>query len=324
MKKLLQITALLLCGLFLIAGYNLLDNNRVVTVKQQVKIKNLPKAFEGFTILQVSDLHGKRFDSDQAQLLSAINHTQYDLLVFTGDMADANDMDNQPFYDLLDGIQNKNLAFTTYGNTGPWGIDTRTGQLTADGKIIESKGVRNITGLHAIQRGDQKIWISEFNLIEWVKIITLDEAQSQLKKIGLSPEDTQLYQAQEKYALQLIQDLGKIRPEDTLIGITHNPFSIDSVSDMPAMIPSYDLIIAGHYHGGQMRLPFWGALYIPDGASETHGYFPPQDRVSGLRDWGSFQQYISRGLGASSSIPALNFRLFNSPEINCITLSAGD
>lgn len=83
----------------------------------------------------------------------------------------------------------------------------------------------------------------------------------------------------------------------------------------------YALSLAGHYHGGQLRLPFIGALYIPSPTSGIrNGYFPAQEEVKGLHQIQDMQQYISAGLGSSASIPFLDFRLFNTPEINVITL----
>jgi predicted MPP superfamily phosphohydrolase len=84
----------------------------------------------------------------------------------------------------------------------------------------------------------------------------------------------------------------------------------------------YDLILAGHYHGGQIRLPIIGALYIPSYTTENNngGLFPDQNDVKGMTYFGTTPQYISAGLGSSNVIPLLNFRLFNTPEINLITL----
>ena len=83
----------------------------------------------------------------------------------------------------------------------------------------------------------------------------------------------------------------------------------------------YALSICGHYHGGQVRVPFYGALYIPSPTSGIHnGYFPNQKEVKGLNQIAGMQQYISAGLGASNSIAFLDFRIFDTPEINLITL----
>jgi predicted MPP superfamily phosphohydrolase len=302
--------------------YNGLINQQIRVVRQQVEIKNLPKEFEGFTILQISDLHGKYFGENQQHLLSIMNELDYDMLAITGDMSDGYKPDDQPFFVLLDGL-NKNIPiFYATGNTGPYGFDSQTGLLTNEGEILESKGVHNLNHLFKIERGDSHIWIGEFWIKDLLKSFNIDYSQQQLAQSTLTPEETLFYQSVESYGSALVHELESVAVDDTLIGITHGPFSIDSVSEMPTFTPSYDLILAGHYHGGQIRLPFIGALYIPDGASETGGFFPPQDRVSGLKDWGQFQQNISRGLGANSSIRLLKFRLFNPPEINLITLTA--
>jgi len=88
----------------------------------------------------------------------------------------------------------------------------------------------------------------------------------------------------------------------------------------------YDLILAGHYHGGQIRLPFIGALYIPsyDRENKNSDLFPDQNDVKGLSYFGETPQYISTGLRSSNVVPLLNFRLFNTPEINLITLTGAE
>lgn len=80
------------------------------------------------------------------------------------------------------------------------------------------------------------------------------------------------------------------------------------------------MVVAGHYHGGQMRVLLYGAIYVPGSTLPRNGMFPPQSLVSGLQAFGTYQQYFSRGLGSSGSIRWLAFRLFNPPEINLITL----
>lgn len=71
-----------------------------------------------------------------------------------------------------------------------------------------------------------------------------------------------------------------------------------------------DLILTGHAHGGQFRLPFAGALYAPD-----QGFFP--EYTEGAHHDGNPEMIISRGLG-NSIIP---FRLFNYPEIVVVEFS---
>ena len=106
----------------------------------------------------------------------------------------------------------------------------------------------------------------------------------------------------------------------TTIGITHYPWD-DSFYNNGAKdkIGKYDLVIAGHYHGGQIRIPLLGALYIPN--INKAEFFPKESNVSGYNVYGDYKQYISRGLGASKlGFTNFKFRLFNTPEINLITL----
>ena len=105
----------------------------------------------------------------------------------------------------------------------------------------------------------------------------------------------------------------------TTIAITHYPWNDSFYNNAREHVGKYDLVIAGHYHGGQIRIPFYGALFIPN--INEAGLFPKQSDVSGYNVYGDYKQYISRGLGASKlGGTNLKFRLFNTPEINLITL----
>ena len=105
----------------------------------------------------------------------------------------------------------------------------------------------------------------------------------------------------------------------TTIAITHYPWNDSFYNNAREHVGKYDLVIAGHYHGGQIRIPFYGALFIPN--INEAGLFPKQSDISGYNVYGDYKQYISRGLGASKlGSTNLKFRLFNTPEINLITL----
>ena len=66
--------------------WNIYDNQRFVVTEQTVTLDDLPNSFDGYRILQISDLHGKYFGENQLDLLSAINQLEYDCILFTGDM----------------------------------------------------------------------------------------------------------------------------------------------------------------------------------------------------------------------------------------------
>jgi uncharacterized protein len=92
--------------------YNVYDNQRFIVVQQEIAIDRRPKSFDGFKILQISDLHGRYFGENQANLINTINNLDYDMVAFTGDMNASTAKDDslsnsQAILDLLDGIEKK-------------------------------------------------------------------------------------------------------------------------------------------------------------------------------------------------------------------------
>ena len=274
-KSIKSIIVLMLSILIFIIGiilYNVYDNNRIVLVKEEVEIKNLPTSFNNFKILQLADLHGKMFGENQKNLIDKINNIDYDVIAITGDMIDNDSDDYRPLIELLEGIENKEYIFYVPGNHGPEFFD-KLGDL----------GCIPLDKPYEIKRGNDKIVVFDFydNL----------EFRDNIKEY-------------ESY---------------TTIGITHYPWNNGFYDNAREHVGKYDLVIAGHYHGGQIRIPFYGALFIPN--INEAGLFPKQSDVSGYNVYGDYKQYISRGLGASKlGGTNLKFRLFNTPEINLITL----
>ena len=85
--------------------------------------------------------------------------------------------------------------------------------------------------------------------------------------------------------------------------LAHRPERIESYASCHA-----DLVLSGHTHGGQVHLPFIGALY-----ATGQGFLPKY--AAGLFSIGSTQMIVSQGLGI--------YRLGNRPEIVAITLKCG-
>ena len=292
--------------------YNYIDNNRVKVVKQDVIISNLPEEFENFTILQITDLHSKYFGKNQEKLIKLINNQQYDAIVFTGDMGNIYDKNEEAFISLLEGISNKNLAFYVAGNSGPFVFEneglrffynsSRNLKKNDMAYKLENLGLHLMDQVYSIKRGDNTLWISELITNREFNEKTNFQFNNGDIRIAIThyPMNESYYENQ----------TAQWRMDDDI-------FSINNDNN----IPIYDLVLAGHYHGGQWRVPILGALYIPD--INGSNFLPSRERVSGLTKWGDYKQYVSRGLGASGDYKFTRFRFFNTPEINLIKLVRG-
>jgi uncharacterized protein len=311
--------------LLVLINYIFYDNNQIKITKQEIEVEHLSKELDGFTILQITDLHEKEFGKKQTKLVNKINSMHYDAIVFTGDMLKNNTSNNyQPFYHMLEGIENKEIALFVPGNTDPeMGIDSENLLIKSDFIVgMELRGVKLLESLVTIEKGNSKLYFVDLEF-------SLKDREETLRKLKekLMDESSQIVSYQEQL-FEEISTLEQIEKSDVLIGLTHYPVvdqRIDYLlSNSNNHFRDYDLLFAGHYHGGQFRIPFIGALFIPEGWYPRDGLFPPQDRVKGLWKYRNIKQYVSTGLGSSDAIPFLKFRLFNTPEINLLTLKEGE
>ena len=286
--------------------YNIYNNNQISIVTEEIKIENLPKEFDGFTILQLADLHSKSFGENQEDLINIINEQNFDMIAICGDMQDNDEEGYENFITLLEGINNKEYVFYTPGNHGPFPFENDTGftnflssdfngrhrrvynnekTLSEAGERLKSLGVKLLNEAYEIKRGDSSLWVSELLYKEQLDVITNNEYDNNAINIA----------------------------------VTHYPMeSVFDDENYRQHLSQYELVLAAHYHGGQWRIPGIGALFIPD--INKAAYFPSQDIVSGLTEVGGIRQYVTRGLVAGGTYEFMRFRLFNRPEINLITL----
>lgn len=322
-KHLLLILVTVLAAILIanLAVYTRIENARVTVIRQEVTIPNLPAQFDGFTILQVSDLHGVRFGEHEERLIALVNSLSYDMIAFTGDMQDRSD-DLQPFLDLYHGMEHKNPAVFISGNSSPEDVDLKSGYIYEEGLRLQKEGLTLLDRPYSIERGGARLWFSE----SYEGRTPADLKQQAKQKLAVEKHANMAgyYADQIAFLSELQVIFNGITDKDTLIGITHDPLTKAQLDDPNRRSLPFDLVIAGHYHGGQIRLPGIGALYVPAPGEPRGGLFPDQRIVSRLYQGAGIQQYVSRGLGASGPVPFLAFRLFNPPEINLITLRAVD
>ena len=117
--------------------------------------------------------------------------------------------------------------------------------------------------------------------------------------------DNKYYLGDDELSKERIDNfLGESNKEEYNILLAHNPRHFEGYADWGA-----DLTLAGHVHGGMVRLPFIVGIFSPDTF-----LFP--EYSSGLYEIEESKLVVNRGLGKGRR----GFRLFNQPELGVITL----
>ncbi|MDY3051687.1 MAG: metallophosphoesterase [Ndongobacter sp.] len=261
------------------------SNMRFVVTEATVQSRKIPAAFEGFRIVQISDLHSKLYGKDGEALRAEIEAQKPDIVVITGDLVDASTKDTAPVIRFLATFSREIPTYYVYGNH-------EMRRSLAEGEIRDRQMET------ALERAGVHILDNE--------IIPIQRLGSKIYLAGLC-EDYRYYQGSAKeLRLPVSHYLGR-RPEDGyLILLAHNPFYWADYGEWGA-----DLTLSGHVHGGGWRLPFVGGVFSPDA-----GLFPKYDK--GLYTQKEQNLFVSAGLGNSGT----PFRLFNPPELCVIRLES--
>lgn len=292
--------------------YNILDNRRFLVARQDITISELPEGFDGYRILQISDLYGKYFGEGQEKLLSSINSLEYDCILFTGNMSryeKGNMSSSNAVLDVLNGLKNKENVLWVDGNTGPFAIETidgfSTGKVTDMGETIEKAGAKVLTSPLKITKEGEAIWF----------VPELCQSDFQTNDLSAAKEsfgDQEDYEAVLAYRQSLQKWYNELNQNGQVkIRVNHFPVSAGlAQSELESLgYLDYSLSIAGHYRGADVRVSY--------GTIGPKIWHTP---VKGLNQVGNMQQYVSTGLGASGSTFFSTFRVFSTPEINLLTL----
>lgn len=237
----------------------------------------LPETFEGFKIAHVSDLHNAVFGRKNERLLSLIRAAEPDIIAITGDLIDSRHTDIDSALAFVEAAAEIAPVYYVTGNhESRLDFDEIEPRLIAAGARV----LRNEA--EDIGRGGERI-----------RLAGIDDP-SFIRTGGT---------AEERAAAELEQ-LGDGGGTFTVL-LAHRPELVEVYAEYGA-----GLVLSGHAHGGQVRLPLLGGLYAPG-----QGLLPEYD--SGLYSLGETQMVVSRGLG--NSVAPL--RVNNRPELVIVTLS---
>lgn len=210
--------------LVLLIPFSYVQNNVLTVTKLEVQSAKIPSAFDGYRIVQLSDLHSHSFGERQHKLAERVKQVKPDVIVYTGDLIDLRKGGASAGYELMEEMVKIAPVYFVTGNHEWRVFGEQEKHLQAIGvQVLRNEGA-------ALQRDG-----------EMIHLLGIDD-----------PMMTGTEEALEKARQPAVQ------PSPYTILLSHRPelFSLYEKAGM-------DLVFSGHAHGGQVRLPFVGGLYAP-------------------------------------------------------------
>lgn len=272
-------TIIIAICVLMIALFCFWQNNVLEVTHYTFSSSRVSARLDGYRIVQISDLHNKNFGRKQQHLINKIKELQPDMIVVTGDIVDSNHTNIDVAITFLEEAVNLAPCYYITGNHELWLDDTlyeklinqikNTGTTILDNEVVE---------INHNEKDDTVEDTTDFVMIG------LDDGSL----LG-----------------NTLHELSKdINTQKFVLLLAHEPQNMSFYSK-----ENVDLILSGHAHGGQFRLPGIGGMIAPD-----QGLFP--EYTEGLHVKNDVSMIISRGLG-NSIIP---LRILNQPEIVCVEL----
>lgn len=238
-------------------------------------VSGAPEAFSGFKIVQISDLHNAEFGTDNQKLIDILKSEAPDAIVITGDLIDARRTNTEIAESFAHRCMEIADCYYVPGNH-----EARLGD-TYD--AFESALIAD--GVNVLRNGSVRIRKE----MDAIRIIGVDDPAFAKASDAITNLDA---------ALEALSS------DDFTILLAHRPELIDEYSKW-----GIDLVLSGHAHGGQIRLPGIGGLYAPG-----QGFFPRY--TSGNYTVGDTEMIVSRGIGNS----AFPLRVNDRAEVVIVTL----
>lgn len=286
MKNKILIYIIIILFLIIITIVNIFKTEIDIT-EYIISNKKISDNFNDFKIVQLSDFHSSGYKDTTDEIIEKVKEINPDIIVMTGDMVECKVENIENVKKLISSLVDVAPIFHIDGNHEHLAEILVEGKYRAFIEWMKSLGVTIIkNGYVELVKGDEVINLYGIDL-------PLDGAT------GLYANK---FQIEENYV------------EKTLPGPDANEFNI-LLAHTPLFIKQYnkwgaDLVLAGHMHGGIIRIPFIDV-----------GVFSPEKTIFPKYDAGKFKiknttMIVNRGIAASS----LNLRVFNNPEITIIKL----
>jgi len=259
----------------------------IEVTRVNVSLARLPMTLDGVTIAQLGDFHlGRNVRRDQVRrAVEIVNGLEADLILITGDFVTGSAEYSVACGEELAALEAPHGVYGVLGNHDNWtGPDEVAGNVEAGGITMARDGA------WAIEVGDSRLWL-----------LGIEDTGYTAGFLGGSFGDFKaLWETKRLRLAEMLEGLPEDEPRLLLV---HNP-------DFTEMLPQgrIDLALCGHTHGGQVRVPFLGALVVPSFFGDKY--------AGGLVQGPGTLVYVNRGIGLISPPVRFNCR----PEITLLRL----
>ncbi len=270
---------IILIILFVYAYGAYIEPKQLKVNEHKVKNSNITDNFDGFKIVGISDIHyGQYFKLDDLKkLVNKINELNPDVVVLTGDLIDSK---TKMTTSMVNEISNELKKISA--SCGKYVISGED-----DSKFDEWENIITLGEFMNLNNNYDSIYKNGYDSILIAGVSSFVDKESIVNK----NQKTQNY----------INSFEKDGPIYKIL-LMHEPDYIDELEDN-----KYDLILAGHSHGGQVGIPLINELLVPKGANKySYGHYSLTNS----------ELYVSNGIGVSE----INFRLFRMPSIDVYRL----
>ena len=224
------LTALIILALIAAAAAFLIKDSRddLEISRYEVKSQKLPESFDGFKIVQLSDLHGAEFGEDGMELVEKVKELEPDIIALTGDFV-TDEGDLAAVEKLAARLVKLCPVYFISGNH-----EFGSGLAVKVRNILERAGVKYLSNEYlTINRGDDEILLGGVeDPLAYADMLSPDE---------------------------LAQKMNDAAPDAFKILLGHRNYWMTEYPELPV-----DLIFCGHAHGGLIRIPGVGGLIGTD------------------------------------------------------------
>ena len=244
-----------------------------------INSERLPKSFDNFRIAHISDTHSYPAD----KIFELIKPSNPDIICITGDMFHDDGKDAPKFWELLKNLAALAPVYLVTGNHDLWREDC--------GILLQR--IRDLGGT---------ILNSEMAILE--------KNGEKIAIFGVGDPFSKVPKMLEKNIVTGFSCLPHF--DGYKILLYHRANLFDKIKDF-----GFDLILSGHMHGGQIRIPGLGGMLAPTSALLSGRMIFPK-YTEGKIVYENSVMIVNRGASNTLPIP----RFFNPPEVCIITLSS--